>query len=111
VSLSKAQRKRFTDRGLSKAEIDEMETMLDADNGEGGNGDKPTGSGRVVVYEGGDAESFMERMFGGAGGGGTSSTKDEADDAGGADEDAGTDDAGDDEGSDEEPGAKNKWFR
>lgn len=89
MPLTDAQRKRYANRGLAAEEIDELEAILDEpDEGEG----KGSGSGRrVIVYEGEDAEGFMERLFGSGGG-----------------EDKGK---GKGEDKDGEPAGGPKWFK
>ncbi len=64
MALSKAKRKALTDAGLNKAALAKLEEILDADDGDADNGERPSGSKRVVVYEGDDAESFMKGLFG-----------------------------------------------
>jgi len=100
VALTKAQRKALADEGLGKAELAKLETILggDADNDDAGsNGSTKTKGGkRVVVYEGDDAESFMQKLFGG-------SSDDDADE----DDDDDADDADDDDA----PATGPKWFR
>jgi hypothetical protein len=99
MALSKAKRKALREAGMSKAELDKLEGILDADDDEGASG--VGAGGRVVVYEGKDAESFMRKMFGKA-----------QDDDEGDDDEGDEGDEGDDEGDegDEAPPAKPRWF-
>lgn len=100
MALSKAKKDKLKAAGLNASALKKLEEILDADDGDADNGDKPSGSRRVVVYEGDDAESFMVKMFGGK-------PKDEDEGSEGDESDEGDED---DEG-DEEPPSGPKWFR
>jgi hypothetical protein len=94
VALTKAQRKKLRDAGMDDDALKKLGAILDDDDED--EGDKPAGR-RVVVYEGDDADSLIERLFGKA------SAKDEGDE----------DDEGDegDEDQDDAPQANVRWFR
>jgi len=98
VALSKAKKKALTDAGMDKAALAKLEAILDADDRDADNGNKPGGSKRVVVYEGDDAEEFMRGLFKGS------------DDEGSEDEGDESEDEDEAEG-DDAPAKGPRWFK
>ncbi len=99
MALTKKQRAALKEAGLDASGLKKLEAVLAEDDADEDNGDKPSGSKRVLVYEGDDAESFMRGLIGG-------SSDDDGDD--GDDDD---DDEGDDKPeSDDKPKGRTKWF-
>jgi hypothetical protein len=97
MALTKTQRKKLRDAGMDDAAMKRLGAILDADDED----DAPKTGGKVTVYEGPEAESVLERIFGKA-----AASSDDADDA---DDDA--DDEDEDDDQDDSPQASVRWFR
>lgn len=100
MPLSKTERRKLVETmGEKNVKRLEAELAKEQANGNGSGGGR---GGRVVVYEGEQAESFLERLFG-------KSDEAEADDDTAGDD--GEDEEGDEDEEDEQPKVSNRWFR